>query len=113
MFLLNVQHDNKLWNKYNLSVFFILLTLAAISLFAGFVDAYNAPATTDPGYTFYDLFFNKGLNGPIGTVIGGWILIMAGSDLNNDRTKSAVLKGLAGGAIIEADSLATSLGWLI
>lgn len=92
----------------------VVMAVAALIafIFPEGASAYTEPNANAPGYPFYDLVVDKGLKGPIGFAIGVWLLILAGTSIGANP-KMAALQGLGGGALIKADSIAESLGWMI
>ena len=105
------QHSNDTTTRsfWKRSVQVALLTTSC--LFSK-VYAYSTPATTDPGYELYDIFINKGLEGPVGFVVGAWLLANAGFKIG-ENPKVAVLSAMGGGLLIKAESVAKALGWMI
>lgn len=95
-----------------IGMFLMLFVLGIVFTFLPEVQAYTVPGATDPGYPIYDLVVTKGLEGPIGFAIGAWLLVNAGSTLG-ENPKVAALKAIGGGAMIKAESVATTLGWVI
>lgn len=106
--------DKKQFTKKQLSIGMLLLLLVLGVVFTFFPEAqaYTVPNATDPGFPIYDLVVTKGLEGPIGFAIGAWLLVNAGSSLG-ENPKVAALKAIGGGAMIKAESVATTLGWVI
>lgn len=109
-----VQGKPKVTNKQRLLVFIMLVIAVAViyALFPAVAAAYETPAPSDPGYTFYELVIENGLNGPIGFVIGAWLLINAGTSIGSNP-KLAALQAVGGGVLIKAEAVANSLGFLV
>lgn len=108
-----VAEKNGLTKKQKMVVMFLmLLALGIVFTFLPEAQAYTVPTATDPGFPIYDLVVTKGLEGPIGFAIGAWLLVNAGSTLG-ENPKVAALKAIGGGAMIKAESVATTLGWVI
>lgn len=102
------------WKKYKFPFLALMIAMALIVtfFFPELAVAYETPNQGDPGYAFYDLMLDKGLQGPIGFVAALWLLIDAGTTIGTNP-KLAVLKALGGGALIQADSIATTLGYIV
>lgn len=90
----------------------LLIGVAVVAVvYSQMTGAYTTPATGDPGYDMYDLVINKGLDGPVGFVIGSWLLINAGTTMGSNP-KAAALQAIGGGALIKAEEVANTLGAL-
>ena len=91
-----------------------LLFVTALLLFcAGPVLAIIAPATTGFAYTMYDIVVVKMLQGAIGFISGLALVIFGASMLPRGAYLPAAFTVAAGGMVIKADTIVTSLGLMI
>jgi len=90
-----------------------LLTALLLVVLAGPALAITAPTTGSFGYTVYDIFVVKMLQGAFGFVGALALIIWGASMLPRGAWLPAVFCIVAGGAIIKADSIVSSLGMLI
>lgn len=101
------------WQSEKMRVLALALFVAVLAtVLSAAAYGYTPPSDGEVGYDFYDLVVKKGLNGPIGFVIGAWLLIDAGTTIGSNP-KIAALKGIGGGALIKAEAIATTLGWMV
>lgn len=91
------------------------MLLITILLFfcAGSVLAITAPATTGFAYTMYDIVVIKMLQGAIGFISGLALVIWGASMLPRGAYLPAAFTVAAGGMVIKADTIVTSLGMII
>jgi len=91
-----------------------LLLVTALLLFcAGPVLAITAPTTTGFAYSMYDIVVVKMLQGAIGFVSGLGLVIWGASMLPRGAYLPAAFTVAAGGMVIKADTIVTSLGLMI
>jgi len=90
----------------------ITASVGAVMTMPTLAHAITAPANTDLAYDIYDVAVNKILNGPVGFVTAvaaiGW-----GATQVMKAWPIALMSILGGSAIINADTIVTSLGALI
>ncbi len=80
---------------------------------AGPVLAITAPPTTGFAYTMYDIVVIKMLQGAIGFISGLALVIWGASMLPRGAYLPAAFTVAAGGMVIKADTIVTSLGMMI
>jgi hypothetical protein len=91
-----------------------ILGITVLLLFlAGPALAITAPTTTGFAYTMYDIVVVKMLQGAIGFIAGLALVIWGASMLPRAAYLPAAFTVAAGGMIIKADTIVTSLGMLI
>jgi len=91
----------------------VFLFTLLLLLCAGPVLAITAPATTGFAYTMYDIVVVKMLQGAIGFIAGLALVIWGASMLPRGAYLPAAFTVAAGGMVIKADSIVTSLGMMI
>jgi hypothetical protein len=89
----------------------LLKTLLVIfgTMFSAAAFSLPVPAAADLGFAIYDVVVNDILNGPIGFV-GGVLLIVFGAVNITKSWMLAVACVISGSAVIQADTIVTSLG---
>jgi len=103
MFEYQLQH-----NKNLMLGFFAIVALAAVQT----AMAIATPQTGTLGYDLYDVAVNDMLNGPIGYVAGLAAIVFGGFQI----VKSYAIAGLSvlgGSAVLNADTIVTSLGMIV
>jgi len=90
-----------------------ILTLLIFLLCCGTALAITAPASGSFGYTLYDIVVVKMLQGAFGFVGGLALVIWGASMLPRGAFLPAVFCVAAGGMVIKADAIVTSLGMMI
>lgn len=94
----------------NVGIAALIVAVIVAIFFPDFASAYSTPSSSDPAYSLYDLFVDKGIKGVPGFVAAVWLLVNAGITIGSNP-KLAALQAIGGGALIQADSLAGSLGY--
>lgn len=73
-------------------------------------NAMTAPAAGEFAYTVYDVTVNKVLKGPIGFATGIFLICMGVAQGVQSKLIPAAATAVCGGALVNADSIVTSLG---
>lgn len=91
----------------------VLLATVLLVLCAGSALAINAPPANGFAFTMYDIIVVKMLQGAVGFVAGILLVIWGASMLPRAAYLPAALTVAAGGMVIKADTIVTSLGMMI
>ena len=90
-----------------------LIAFAAASLAATAALAFTAPAAGDLGFDIYDLVVNQGVEGPLGLMAGVVALAFGAFQAISGRVITGVMAIIAGGVLISAEGIVTSLGFVV
>ena len=102
----------KLTNKLNKKNVLLLLGSASLIAVAGSALAITGPAEGDFGYDLYDVAVNDMVNGAPGFVGGLAGVVVSASKLSQNWLYAGL--GILGStAVLKADTITTSLGYLI
>lgn len=90
-----------------------LLTALMVVMLAGTALAITAPTSGSFGYTLYDIVVVSMLQGAAGFVGGLALIVWGATMLPRGAWLPAVFCVAAGGMVIKADTIVTSLGMMI
>ena len=104
-----------LWAKFQNPTFskrfgIAMMAFGAVLLGAKIATAFNAPAAGSFAYTVYDVAINHMLNGPIGFVGGVAAMALGAIMAIQQRITLAIPCILGGAALLNAESMVTTLG---
>jgi len=98
---------NRVKKSMVVSALCMMVVLAAASAFA-----LTTPANGAFGYDAYDLFVNKGLQGPFGFVIAA-ALVAFGAYEFRKNPGVGIASLISSGVLVKADSIVSTLGMII
>ncbi len=86
---------------------------AGLAFFSTGAMAYTAPAVGDLGYSMFDVFVNQGLKGAPGFVAAAIFVAFGFGSLFRSQILLGVFGLLAATALFNADTVVTSLGFVV
>ena len=88
---------------------------ATLSVFAmtTAAHAFTPPATGDLAYDLYDIIVNQGIEGPLGFMAGVLAIAFGAFTAIRGAILSGLMSVLAGAVLISAQSIMTSIGFVV
>lgn len=75
-------------------------------------SAFAAPVVGDFGYDMYDMAVNKILKGPIGFIVGLGLIVWSATQIQKNYW-IAIMGVIGGSAVVKADTIVTSMGFIL